>query len=322
MTVASDTSPRAIRAARRGGAAPPRVQQQEGRVDVRATGEAGVEAVGAEEGGTGSAEAAAAVGLGAVPPARAAAAAALELAESGPAAPAVAGIAGGVPAALPDDASDDVSAPHPAATPQIQSTPAVRGPAAEREGTVAPGELAAVAAEAGAAGPGLAAVSAAVPEVVLPLEETGVAAAAEATELAEGAPPAEMEGAAFAAAAAAATSVDGLISPSGAGRAALPLREDGGPAAEELQTAPGWADSPAPLGTAEIAAVVAGAARRQRGSPSEETAPTVAESAGTSVAAAAANTQGHGQAGGDRPGPGAGAVAGASHGKTGRKLRV
>ncbi|CAI5474813.1 unnamed protein product [Closterium sp. Yama58-4] len=130
MTATSGTSPRALRAARQGGAAQPQEQEQEGRVDLTATGEARVEAVGAGEEETDSAAAAAAAGLGDVPAAGAAAAVALEMAESGPAAPAAPEMAAGVSAAVPDAASDDGSVPLPSAAPQIQSTPAGRGPAA------------------------------------------------------------------------------------------------------------------------------------------------------------------------------------------------
>ncbi|CAI5520769.1 unnamed protein product [Closterium sp. Naga37s-1] len=84
---------------------------------------------------------------------------------------------------------------------------------------------------------------------------------------------------------------------------------------EESQTVLG--DSPSPLGAAEIAVVVAEAVRRPEGPPNEETAPTAAASAGTSVAAAAANKQGHARAASGRLGPGTGAAACTARGKTG-----
>ncbi|CAI5493804.1 unnamed protein product [Closterium sp. Naga37s-1] len=191
---------------------------------------------------------------------------------------------------------------------------------AGREGTVALGELAADAAEAGAAETGLSAAAvAAEPGAAALLEETDVAAAAEVTGTArEGAQTAGTAGGASAAETAAASD-GGLISPAEVRPTAPPLHVGGGRAAEESQVVPEPAASPSPLGTAEVAAVVAEAARRQQLPPNEETALPAAESAGTPVAAVAANRQGHGRAGSGKPGPGTGAAACAARGK---KLRA
>ncbi|CAI5537385.1 unnamed protein product [Closterium sp. Naga37s-1] len=191
---------------------------------------------------------------------------------------------------------------------------------AGRGGTVALGELAADAAEAGAAETGLSAAAvAAEPGAAALLEETDVAAAAEVTGTArEGAQTAGTAGGASAAETAAASDGD-LISPAEVRPTAPPLHVGGGRAAEESQMVPEPAASLSPLGTAEVAAVVAEAARQQQLPPNEETAPPAAESAGTPVAALAANRQGHGRAGSGRPGPGTGAAACAARGK---KLRA
>ncbi|CAI5521931.1 unnamed protein product [Closterium sp. Naga37s-1] len=173
---------------------------------------------------------------------------------------------------------------------------------AGREGTVVPGELAADAAEAGAAETDLAAAAdAAEPGAAALLEEADVAAAAEVTRTArEGTQTAGTAGGVSAAETAAASD-DGLTSPAVVRPTEPPLLVGGGRAAEECQTLPELAASPSPLGTAEVAAVVAEAGRRQQLPPNAETAPRAAESAGTSVAAVGANRQGHGRAGSGRP---------------------
>ncbi|CAI5535269.1 unnamed protein product [Closterium sp. Naga37s-1] len=193
---------------------------------------------------------------------------------------------------------------------------------AGREGIAAPGESAADAAGAEAAKTGFAAeADAPEPGAATPLEESDVAAAAEVTEAARERTQAVETAGGVSVAETAAASDGGLISPSALSPTAPLLPVGGGLAAEEVQTVP-LAESPSPLGTVEIAAIVTGATRRQGVPSNEETAPTAAESAGTSAAGVAANRQGHGRAGSDRPGPGTGAAACAARGKTGKKLRV
>ncbi|CAI5997911.1 unnamed protein product [Closterium sp. NIES-65] len=188
------------------------------------------------------------------------------------------------------------------------------------EGTAALGELAADAAGAGAAETGLAAAAdAAEAEGAALLEETDAVAAAEGTRMAqEGTQTAGTVGGVSAAETAAASD-DGLTSPAVVRPPEPLLPEGGGGTAEECQMVPESATSPSPLGTAEVAAVVVEAGRRQQLPPNEETAPPAAESAGTSAGAGGANMQGHGRAGSGRPVPGTGVASCAARGK---KLRA
>ncbi|CAI5952691.1 unnamed protein product [Closterium sp. NIES-64] len=101
-------------------------------------------------------------------------------------------------------------------------------------------------------------------------------------------------------------------------------------AAEEAHVEHGSADSPAPLvavspspvGEVEIAAVVAEAARQPEQPPNEPFAPTVAESAGMSTAAAAVNMRECGQAADGIEGPVIGVASGAAPARKKVKLRA
>ncbi|CAI5966938.1 unnamed protein product [Closterium sp. NIES-64] len=164
------------------------------------------------------------------------------------------------------------------------------------EGTAALGELAADAAGAGAAETGLAAAAnAAEAEGAALLEETDAAAAAEGTRMAQ-------EG----------TQTAGTVG--GVSAAETAAASDGGLTSPAVSAA-----SPSPLGTAEVAAVVVEAGRRQQLPPNEETAPPAAWAGGTSAGAGGANMHGHGRAGSGRPVPGTGVASCAARGK---KLRA
>ncbi|CAI5512461.1 unnamed protein product [Closterium sp. Naga37s-1] len=153
----------------------------------------------------------------------------------------------------------------------------------------APGELAANAAEVGAAVKGLVAAAADTAEPgVAPLVETDVAAAAEMMDTPQVATKAAGMAGEVSATGTAAASDGDLISSSAVRPTASTPPVDGGPAVVEPQTvrgdaespAPLFGESPSPLGAAEIEAVVAETGRQWEGPLNVETAPTAAESAG------------------------------------------
>ncbi|CAI6011618.1 unnamed protein product [Closterium sp. NIES-65] len=128
----------------------------------------------------------------------------------------------------------------------------------------------------------------------------------------------------------AAASDGGLVSPVVARPAATMSPADKDLAAEEVQgeqwlpdpPTPAVADSPPTLEETEIAVVVAEAARQQGQPPSEAGAPIAAVSAGMPAAAAAANTQEHGQAERGIEGPAIAVASGAAPARRKTKLRT
>ncbi|CAI5513156.1 unnamed protein product [Closterium sp. Naga37s-1] len=115
----------------------------------------------------------------------------------------------------------------------------------------------------------------------------------------------------------------GSSSPSATPRTASRLAEGRGPVAEQGQSGEvGLAESPAPMATVEIAAVVTAAARRRdREAGGVEVTAAVA-SDGTSATDEGVGTQEHGQAGGGRQDRGKNVAAPVARGKKGKKPRA